>query len=78
MMDPGAGFSLLAGWAGRHAHMGMDLSQAAYRYNQNMMEYYTCKTRHILGRYTRSWVAGMLPWPDVGVIATLDCVRVVS
>ena len=34
----------LAG-AGRHAHMGMDLSQAAYRYNQNMMEYYTCKTR---------------------------------
>ena len=44
MMDPGAGFSLLAGWAGRHAHMGMDLSQAAYRYNQNMMEYYTCKT----------------------------------
>ena len=23
---------------------GMDLTQAAYRYNQNMMEYYTCKT----------------------------------
>ena len=44
MMDPGAGFSLLAGWAGRHAHMGMELSQAAYRYNQNMMEYYTCKS----------------------------------
>ena len=26
------------------AGMGMDLTQAAYRYNQNMMEYYTCKT----------------------------------
>lgn len=24
--------------------MGMDLTQAAYRYNQNMMEYYTCKS----------------------------------
>ena len=23
---------------------GMDLTQAAYRYNQNMMEYYTCKS----------------------------------
>ena len=22
---------------------GMDLTQAAYRYNHNMMEYYTCK-----------------------------------
>ena len=47
MMDPGAQFSLFAGW--RHpamgvAGMGMDLTQAAYRYNQNMMEYYTCKT----------------------------------
>ena len=26
------------------AGMGMDLTQAAYRYNQNMMEYYTCKS----------------------------------
>ena len=45
-MDPGAQFSLFAGW--RHPAMGvagMDLTQAAYRYNQNMMEYYTCKTR---------------------------------
>ena len=42
-MDPQ--FSLFAGW--RHPAMGvagMDLTQAAYRYNQNMMEYYTCKT----------------------------------
>ena len=48
MMDPGAQFSLFAGW--RHpamgvAGMGMDLTQAAYRYNQNMMEYYTCKSK---------------------------------
>ena len=44
-MDPGTQFSLFAGW--RHPAMGvtgMDLTQAAYRYNQNMMEYYTCKT----------------------------------
>ena len=84
-MDPQTQLSLFGAW--RHPAMGgiqgiqgmgMDLTQAAYRYNQNMMEYYTCKTRHILGSYTRSWVAGMLPWPDVGVIATLDCVRVVS
>ena len=45
-MEPGTGFSLFAGW--RHpamnmSSMGMDLTQAAYRYNQNMMEYYTCK-----------------------------------
>ena len=25
------------------AGVGMDLTQAAYRYNHNMMEYYTCK-----------------------------------
>jgi hypothetical protein len=25
------------------AGMGVDLTQAAYRYNHNMMEYYTCK-----------------------------------
>ena len=48
LMDPGAQFSLFAGW--RHpamgvAGMGMDLTQAAYRYNQNMMEYYTCKSK---------------------------------
>ena len=47
-MESGPGFSLFAaGW--RHpamnmGSMGMDLTQAAYRYNQNMMEYYTCKT----------------------------------
>ena len=28
---------------------GMELSQAAYRYNQNMMEYYTCKTELAAG-----------------------------
>ena len=43
----GAHGSLFAGW--RHPAMGMasmagmDLTQAAYRYNHNMMEYYTCK-----------------------------------
>ena len=42
-MDPGAQLSLFSAW--RHPVMGagMELSQAAYRYNQNMMEYYTCK-----------------------------------
>ena len=30
--------------AGVGAIAGMDLTQAAYRYNQNMMEYYTCKS----------------------------------
>ena len=50
-MDPGAaGLSLFNAWRhpavsmGGMASMGMDLTQAAYRYNQNMMEYYTCKT----------------------------------
>ena len=50
-MDPSAQLSLFAGW--RHPAMagmagmgmaGVDITQAAYRYNQNMMEYYTCKT----------------------------------
>jgi hypothetical protein len=27
------------------AGMGVDLTQAAYRYNHNMMEYYTCKQK---------------------------------
>ena len=50
-MDPSTQFSLFAGWRhpamggmGGVAGMGVDLTQAAYRYNQNMMEYYTCKT----------------------------------
>ena len=50
-MEPGAaGLSLFNAWRhpavsmGGMAGMGMDLTQAAYRYNQNMMEYYTCKT----------------------------------
>ena len=50
-MDPGAaGLSLFNAWRhpavsmGGMAGMGMDLTQAAYRYNQNMMEYYTCKS----------------------------------
>ena len=44
-MDHSKGFSLFAaaGWRHPAMNMGMDLSQAAYRYNQNMMEYYTCK-----------------------------------
>ena len=41
-MEPGAQLSLFTG-AWRHPAMNM-VSQAAYRYNQNMMEYYTCKT----------------------------------
>ena len=51
-MESGPGFSLFAaGW--RHpamnmGSMGMDLTQAAYRYNQNMMEYYTCKASKFL------------------------------
>ena len=48
-MEPGAGFSLFSGaWRHPAMNMGMDLSQvsqAAYRYNQNMMEYYTCKSK---------------------------------
>ena len=40
-MEPGAQLSLFTG-AWRHPAMNM-VSQAAYRYNQNMMEYYTCK-----------------------------------
>ena len=48
-MDPGAQLSLFSAW--RHPVMGagMELSQAAYRYNQNMMEYYTCKTELAAG-----------------------------
>ena len=46
-MDPGAQLSLFTGaWRHPAMNMGVDLSQvsqAAYRYNQNMMEYYTCK-----------------------------------
>ena len=50
LMDPGTQLSLFTG-AWRYPGInpglsGMDLSQvsqAAYRYNQNMMEYYTCK-----------------------------------
>ena len=48
-MEPGTGFSLFTGaWRHPAMNMGMDLSQvsqAAYRYNQNMMEYYTCKMK---------------------------------
>ena len=49
-MDPAAGMSLFNAWRhpavslGGMASVGMDLTQAAYRYNQNMMEYYTCKS----------------------------------
>ena len=43
-MEPSAaaGFGHLFSW--RHPAT-MDLSHAAYRYNQNMMEYYTCKSK---------------------------------
>ena len=50
-MDPAAGMSLFNAWRhpavslGGMASVGMDLTQAAYRYNQNMMEYYTCKSK---------------------------------
>ena len=49
LMDPGTQLSLFTGaWRHPAMNMGMDLSQvsqAAYRYNQNMMEYYTCKIK---------------------------------
>ena len=53
-MDPQTQLSLFGAW--RHPAMGgiqgiqgmgMDLTQAAYRYNQNMMEYYTCKSKSL-------------------------------
>ena len=47
-MEPSAaaaGFGHLFSW--RHPAT-MDLSHAAYRYNQNMMEYYTCKSKSVL------------------------------
>ena len=33
------------GGMGMAGMAGMDLTHAAYRYNQNMMEYYTCKSK---------------------------------
>ena len=30
---------------------GMDITHAAYRYNQNMMEYYTCKSKSCPGHH---------------------------
>ena len=44
--------------AGVGAIAGMDLTQAAYRYNQNMMEYYTCKSELTVnfGRISIFWV----------------------
>ena len=48
-MDPSTQLSLFNAW--RHPAMGgmagMDITQAAYRYNQNMMEYYTCKSKSL-------------------------------
>ena len=42
-MEPSAAqFGHLFSW--RHPAT-VDLSHAAYRYNQNMMEYYTCKSK---------------------------------
>ena len=44
-MEPSAaaaGFGHLFSW--RHPAT-LDLNHAAYRYNQNMMEYYTCKSK---------------------------------
>ena len=48
-MEPSAaaaGFGHLFSW--RHPAT-LDLNHAAYRYNQNMMEYYTCKSKFFLG-----------------------------
>ena len=63
-MDPSAQLSIFNAWrhpgvggmgvssvAGVGAIAGMDLTQAAYRYNQNMMEYYTCKSELILTEF---------------------------
>ena len=55
-MDPSTQLSLFGAW--RHPAMGMgsmagmgmagmDITHAAYRYNQNMMEYYTCKSKSL-------------------------------
>ena len=55
-MDPQTQLSLFGAW--RHPAMGgiqgiqgmgMDLTHAAYRSNQNMMEYYTCKSKSLGG-----------------------------
>ncbi|KAK2726514.1 hypothetical protein QYM36_000817 [Artemia franciscana] len=44
-------------------HPGMDLTAAAYRYNQNMMEYYTCKSRDGINQHGGLYVNGR-PLPD--------------
>ena len=51
-MDPGTQLSLFSAWRHQPSMVtSMDgLTQAAYRYNQNMMEYYTCKSE--LGHFT--------------------------
>jgi hypothetical protein len=75
-MDPGSaaasaatGFGHLFSW--RHPST-VDLSHAAYRYNQNMMEYYTCKSKFLTletaflaccmlgGLFRATWLRGLL------------------
>ena len=53
-MEPSAaaGFGHLFSW--RHPAT-IDLNHAAYRYNQNMMEYYTCKSKFLGGLIPNFW-----------------------
>ena len=46
-----AGFGHLFSW--RHPAT-LDLNHAAYRYNQNMMEYYTCKSKFRIKEFSNS------------------------
>ena len=46
-----AGFGHLFSW--RHPAT-LDLNHAAYRYNQNMMEYYTCKSKFRIKEFSES------------------------
>jgi hypothetical protein len=51
------------------AGMGVDLTQAAYRYNHNMMEYYTCKL-HLLAitvhrAFSTKTQAELICWRDL-------------
>ena len=57
-MEPSAaaaGFGHLFSW--RHPAT-LDLNHAAYRYNQNMMEYYTCKSKFFLRRMSFWYLGG--------------------
>ena len=54
-----AGMSAMGGM-GMAGMTGMDLTHAAYRYNQNMMEYYTCKSKSLSPASTLTIKHGLL------------------